>query len=132
MSNGELVNQPTPSTETSTTLATPAELPIDVTRAVWQLRVMVCGLGAALLVSSLTFNAFVWKQNRNITAQTSARGNQVSRLQASQQRLMPAVQELARYSAGKPELTAVFGRFGIDLSTASAGASAPAAAPQSE
>src|SRR5437667_5799911 len=123
MSNGEMVNQPTPADEASTNLAAPAELPSDVTRAVWALRVMVCGLGAALLVSSLTFNAFVWKQNRNITAQTSARGNQVSRLQASQQRLMPAVQELARYSAGKPELTAVFGRFGIDLSTASAGAS---------
>ena len=132
MSNGEPMNQATPPTEGGTTSATPAETPLDVGRAVWQLRVVVCGLGVALLVSSLTFNVFVWKQNRNIAAQTAARASQVSRLQASQQRLVPAVQELARYSAANPELTAVFSRFGIDLSVTSTGApSAPAAAPQS-
>jgi hypothetical protein len=115
MSNDEPINQPTSSTETGATTAAPEE-PLDLTRAVWQLRVMVCGLGAALLVSSAAFNVFVWKQNRNISSVTNTRATQISRLQATQQRLVPAVNEIARYSVGKPDLTAVFSRFGIDIS----------------
>ena len=115
-----------------TTQPAPApEQPIDLARAVWQLRIVVCGLGAMLLVSTLAFNVFVWKQNRNISSQANGRAAQVSRLQASQQSLAPAVNELARYSAGNPELMALFGRFGFDINTAStAAASAPAAATQ--
>ena len=52
---------------------------LDLVQAVWQLRAVVCGLGAALLVLSLAFNVYLWKQNRNITAVTRAR-----RLQAEQ------------------------------------------------
>jgi hypothetical protein len=64
----------------------PAPGPLDLTQAVWQLRVLVCGFGAALLVLSLAFNAFVWKQNRklrltqcsNQTAQLDTRVKQLS------------------------------------------------------
>ena len=87
-----------------------------MTGAVWQLRVILCGLGAALLVSSATFNVFVWKQNRNISSVTNTRAAQITRLQAAQERLRPAVNEIARYSIGKPELTAVFSRLGLEIS----------------
>ena len=115
MSNDEPINQPAPSAEQPGTTTAPEEA-LDLTRAVWQLRVMVCGLGAALFVSSAAFNVFVWKQNRNITAQTNTRATQIARLQSTQQHLVPAVNEVARYSLGKPELIAVFSRFGIDIS----------------
>jgi len=92
------------------------EEPLDVARAVWQLRVIVCGLGAALFVASAAFNVFVWKQNRNINSVTNTRAAQIARIQAAQQRLVPAVNEIARYSGGNPELKAVFSRFGIDIS----------------
>jgi hypothetical protein len=116
MSNDEPIDQPAPSAEQSATTTAP-DAPLDLTRAVWQLRVMVCGLGAALFVCSAAFNVFVWKQNRNITSQTNTRATQIARLQSTQQHLVPAVNEIARYSLEKPELTAVFSRFGISVPT---------------
>ncbi|HUK81755.1 MAG TPA: hypothetical protein VLZ12_03900 [Verrucomicrobiae bacterium] len=125
-------DQPNPPEETTAKSAAP-EAPLDLASAVWQLRVLVCGLGAALLVSSITFNVFVWKQNRNISSQTNARTSQLARLQATQDRLKPALNELAHYSVGKPDLMAVFNRFGLDIVQPSAETSAPpVAVPQAQ
>jgi hypothetical protein len=123
MSDGEPINPPAPS----------PEAPVDVTRAMWQLRAVACGLGAAVLVLSLTFNVFVWKQNRNITWQTSARLSRLTPLRASQQRLEAALNELARYSVSNPDLMAVFKRHGAEISATPTGTpSAPATAPESQ
>lgn len=91
--------------------------PMDVATAVGQLRVLVCGLAAGLLLVSLVLSAFVYKQNRNLTAAFNARQRQISQLQANQQPLMYVINELAKYSMGKPELVAVFSKHGLQLTS---------------
>ena len=59
------IDQPSMPTEHG---ATAPEPPLDVERALWQLRILTCWLGLGLLAMSLAFNAFVWKQNRNLLA----------------------------------------------------------------
>ena len=98
----------------------PAPGPLDLTQAVWQLRLLVCGFGAALLVLSLAFNMFVWKQNRNITAVTQSRLNQAVQLDARVKQLTIVANDLGNYSAGKPELVAIFSRYGVQLKPAPA------------
>lgn len=88
----------------------------DTASAVGQLRALVCGLGVGLLVLSLAFNAFVYKQNRNLLGAIHVRKQQTAQMQAAHQRMVLVVNELAKYSRGKPELTAVFNRHGIDIS----------------
>ena len=61
----------------------PADESMNLATAVRQLRVLVCGLGAGLLIVSLALTAFVFKQNRNLTATTALRQRQISQLQAS-------------------------------------------------
>ena len=92
---------------------------LDVNAAVKQLRVLVCGLGAGLLLVSLALSAFVYKQNRNLMAATNLRQRQMVQLQANQQPLMYAVNELGKYSVGKPELLAIFARHGIQITSPS-------------
>ena len=84
----------------------------------WQLRLLVCGLGAMLLVLSLTFNLFVWKQNRNIVSMSNMRLQQMSQLQNRVRALASLTQELATYSAGRPELIRIFNRYGLELRSA--------------
>lgn len=98
----------------------PVDQPMDLFTAVKQLRVLVCGLGAGLLVVSLAFGAFVYKQNRNLTAAFNDRQPQISQLQANRQPLMYVINELAVYSNGKPELIALFTKHGIQLTSKSA------------
>jgi len=93
---------------------------LDLAQAVWQLRVVVCGLGAALLVLRQAFNMFVWKQNRNITAVTQSRLNQAVQLDARVKQLTVVANDLGNYSAGKPELVAIFSRYGVQLKPAAA------------
>lgn len=102
--------------------------PLDLEAAVRQLRMLVCGLGAGLLVVSLGLSAFVYKQNRNLTAETNQRERQITLLQANQQPLLFALNELGKYSVGKPELMAVFTRHGIQI-TAPSETRAPVPAP---
>jgi uncharacterized protein HemX len=100
--------------------------PLDVEAAVRQLRTLVCGLGAGLLIVSLGLSAFVYKQNRNLMAATNQRTRQLTQLQTNQQPLMYALNELGKYSIGKPELLAIFTRHGIQISSKSeAGIPAP-------
>ena len=100
----------------------------DLAQAVWQLRILVCGLGAALVILSLAFNLFVWKQNRNITAAAQGRWSQAAALDARVKQLMRVANDLGNYSAGKPELVGIFSRYGLELKAA-APAAVPAAQP---
>jgi hypothetical protein len=92
---------------------------LDLTQALWQLRLLVCGIGAAVLVLSLSFNLYVWKQNRNIVAITNNRVQQVAMLDTQVKRLTQVVNDLGNYSVGKPELMAIFSRYGLELKTQS-------------
>ena len=87
---------------------------MDLVQAVWQLRSLVCGVGAALLVLSVAFNLFVWKQNRNITAITQGRLQQLTVLDARVKQLLGVASDLRNYSADRPELMAIFGKYGVE------------------
>jgi len=124
--NTSPLDQPSTPTEHH---APAAEPPLDVTRALWQLRTMTCGLGLCLLVVSLVFTAFVWKQNRNLASETNVRNLQITQIQNNHQRLQPVIKELARYSIGNAELALVFKRFGIEITTPPLSNSPPSAIP---
>jgi hypothetical protein len=102
--------------------------PMDVAAAVGQLRMLVCGLGAGLILVSLALSAFVLKQNRDLAAVTNNRQRQIAQLQATEKPMMYLLNELAKYSVNKPELTAIFTRHGLRYSANSA-AGQPSAAP---
>jgi hypothetical protein len=93
--------------------------PLNVEAAVQQLRTLVCGLGAGLLLVSLALSAFVYKQNRNLMGATNGREREIEKLQANQRPLIYAINELGKYSMGKPELMAVFTRHGIKITAPS-------------
>src|SRR5256885_13077430 len=114
-----------PSTTESAAPAAPASGP-DLTQAVWQLRATVCGLAAMVLVLSVAFNLFVWKQNRNLVAMANGRKRQISQLDGRVKNLSKMVGDLALYSEGHPELLGVFSRYGIELRH---GTNAPSAKP---
>ena len=106
--------------------------PMEVATAIGQLRTLVCGLAVALLIVSLALSAFVLKQNRNLTGAVSARQGQILQLRANRQQITYVLNELARYSAGKPELAALFTKHGIQITaTPAATESVPAPSPQS-
>jgi hypothetical protein len=105
-----------------------AEQPMDVAAAVGQLRLLVCGLGAGLILVSLALSAFVLKQNRDLAAVTSNRQHQLMELQANQRQAMSVLGELAKYSMGKPELAAIFTKYGLQYTPAGANGQ-PASAP---
>jgi hypothetical protein len=94
---------------------TQADQPMDVAAAVGQLRVLVCGLGAALILVSLALSGFVIKQSRDIGAATNNHQHQIAQLQATQKPAMGVLNELAKYSQGKPELTALFTKHGLQF-----------------
>jgi hypothetical protein len=82
----------------------------------------------AVLVLSAAFDGFILKQNRNLASETSFRKQQAAQLQSGQQRLQGAVEELARYSYGNPELMSVFERFGFRVSIPPASNAPPSTA----
>jgi hypothetical protein len=95
---------------------TPAvEGPLDMARAIDQLRTLVCGLGAGLLVVSLALTAFVYKQNRNLVGTTTLRQRQIAQLQANERSVNSVITELIQYSSGKPELMGVLARHGLQM-----------------
>jgi len=98
----------------------PINQPMDVPTAIGQLRALVCGLGVALVVVSLTLSAFVLKQNRNLAGAIHARQGQISQLRANGQQITYVLNELAKYSIGKPELTALFAKHGIQVENTNA------------
>ena len=108
---------------TATTSPTPE--PLDSMAAIWQLRTLVCGLGLAILVLSAAFNAFVFKQNRNISAVADARKRQLAQAENRLNALARVASELATYSKGKPELVAIFTRHGMEVLESPANAATP-------
>jgi len=88
---------------------------MEPSEAVAQLRALVCGLGAAVLVLSLAFDLFVWKQNRNLQADSGSRIRQANQIASTQGRWASALNDLAHYSADKPELVEVFRKYGIEI-----------------
>jgi hypothetical protein len=86
-----------------------------VVEAVGQLRALVCGLGLALLVLGVVFDLFVFKQNRNLASAAANRSRQTAQMQTLQQQWTPALNALAQYSSGKPELMAIFKKHGIEV-----------------
>lgn len=110
-------------------MTTPAQPP-TVDESLQQLRVLVCGLGVGLLLVSAALSGFVWKQNRNLRAQTNARRQQIDQLRGTARQFEMAVNELAKFSRGKPELLAILARHGMQVvDEPTAPPSAPAAAP---
>jgi hypothetical protein len=108
---------------------TRSDQPVDLAAAVGQLRLLVCGLGAALIFVSLVLSALVLKLNRDLAAVTNNRQRQVAQLQATQKPMMYVLGELAKYSVGKPELTAIFTKHGLKYS-ATPVSEQPASLPQ--
>ncbi len=107
---------------------TTVEQPMDLAAAVGQLRLLVCGLGAGLILVSLALSAFVVKQNRDLAAVTNNRQHQLMQLQANQRQAMSVLSELAKYSVGKPELSAIFTKHGLQYNPTGANGQ-PASAP---
>jgi hypothetical protein len=95
--------------------------PMDVASALGQLRTLVCGLGTGLLIVSVALSAFVFKQNRNLAGVIAARQRQLSQMQQNERVLDFTVNELVKYSAGKPELTALLAKHGIQMTPGAAG-----------
>jgi hypothetical protein len=108
---------------------TQSDQPMDVAAAVGQLRVAVCGLAAGLILVSLALSGFVLKQTRDIGAATNNRQYQIAQLQAAQRSTMMVLNELAKYSVGKPELTAILTKHGLKYSPMAASGQ-PTSLPQ--
>ena len=94
---------------------TVADAPMDVAAAIDQLRALVCGLGVGLLVLSLAFTAFVFKQNRDLVAGKTAHEQQIARLQANERSVDYLVDALVKYSAGKPDLMPLLAKHGLQV-----------------
>ena len=106
-----------------------ADAPLDVTEAIDQLRALVCGLGIGLLIVSLAFTAFVFKQNRDLVAAKTMHEGQIARLQDYEHSVNFLVDALLKYSAGKTELMALLARHGLKVPPPSVGSAPSLAAP---
>ena len=107
----------------------PVDEPMDMARAVRQLRELVCGLGAGLLIVSLAFTAYVYKQNHNLSSSITLRQRQITQLQSNDSSLKYLLNELVKYSNGKPEMMALFARHGIQVNPTAA-STAPSTPPR--
>lgn len=82
-----------------------------------QLRVQICGLGIGFILVGVALGLFVYKQNRELSRGIEMRSQQMQQMQQVEQRWMPAIQELARYSSASAELREIFARFGLQFGT---------------
>jgi len=121
----ENVNNQTPA-DTGSLPAPSATM--NASKAIWQLRVLVCGLGLILFVVSGTLSVFVWKQDRNVSAETNARNTQIAQMQSNGQRFAPLLNELAQLTRDDQAVAAVFQRYNLSI-TARPDATAPPASP---
>ena len=117
------------SARNSVTTTSSADGPMGITEAIDQLRALVCGLGIALLIVSLAFTAFVYKQNRDLAAAKTLHENQLARLQDNERSVNSLLDSLVKYSTGKPELMALLARHGLKVPPPSAGSATSLAAP---
>lgn len=125
----EVENQPRgelgQSVEDSAKPASVVDAPMDTGTAIDQLRSLVCGLGAGLLVVSLAFTAFVYKQNRNVVAETVTHQRQLARLQANERSVNYLLSALVQYSSGKPELMGMLAKHGLQVNATPSSSSPP-------
>ena len=103
------------SSENRLRTASAVDAPVDVTAAIDQLRALVCGLGLGLLIVSLAFTAFVFKQNRDLIATKTTHEQQLAKLKANERSLDYLVDLLVNYSAGKPDLMALLAKHGLKV-----------------
>lgn len=80
-----------------------------VTGAIDQLRAILCVLVLALVLSAGAYTVFIFKQGRQLQYQLQHRRNQWQQCQ----RVDQITTELMRYCADKPDLAAVFARYGL-------------------
>jgi hypothetical protein len=113
------------SSENRLRTASAVDAPMDVAPAIDQLRALVCGLGVGLLVVSLAFTAFVFKQNRDLIAGKTAHEQQIARLQANEHSVDYLVDALVKYSAGKPDLMALLAKHRLQVAPPTKSASPP-------
>ena len=104
-----------------TTSLTESQAPVNVAAAIGQLRALVCILGGGLILVSLALSCFIFKQNRDLGAGNHNREIEIAQFQAQQKPLVAVLNELANYSAGKPELQSIFTRHGLQLTSNNAG-----------
>ncbi|SRR5260221_12429437 len=87
------------------------------------LRTMVLGLGLGMIVLCVAFGAFIIRQNMLVTLAHKARVQQADQLKGQLQKpevlkqWEMALNELAEYSKGNPELTAIFNKYRVDISS---------------
>jgi hypothetical protein len=108
MSDAEARGEPSMPAE-----AVVVEVSGDVATAIAQLRRLICGLGAGLIVVSLALSAFIYKQNTNLSATSRTRMQQLVALQQSQQVMNAALVELSPYAKTNSDLSAIFERHGL-------------------
>lgn len=113
------------SSENRLRTASVVDAPMDTAAAIDQLRALVCGLGVGLLVLSLAFTAFVFKQNRDLVAGKTTHEQQIARLQANERSLDYLVESLVKYSAGKPDLMALLAKHGLQVAPQTRSATPP-------
>ncbi len=82
----------------------------------FRMRVQVVGLGISFLILSLSFSAFVLKQNRVLKANVDARADQVKKIAEFVKQWTPTMNELAGYSLNNSEGSAIFARYGLQIS----------------
>ena len=90
---------------------------VDVDEALYPLRLQLVGLAAACLLLSLAFSALVYKQSKSVQATLSDRNTRIEQLRRTEQEIGPLLNQLASYSVNKPELMAIFSRYGLPVST---------------
>jgi hypothetical protein len=97
----------------------------DLAGLINQMRLQVVGVGLAFLILSLAFNAYVYKQNRNLRMTRDAHNQQIQQMQELEKRVLPAVNDLAGYTVQRPQLRVLFERNGLQLGAGTNQAAAP-------
>ena len=116
MSDAPSADQPVEHQPASAGYTLPPETEVvDVDEALHPMRVQIVGLGAAFIVVSLAFSAFVYKQSNGIQASVQDRNAKIEQMRRAEQQMLPVLNELAGYSVNKADLMAIFGRYGLQI-----------------
>lgn len=108
--------EPTPqTTDTESTSEPAAQKQVDIAGVLSQLRVLVCSLGLCVFLVSMAFNMLILKQNGELGNSRAGRQQQIDQMTENQKRLLPAISQLAQYSAGRPELRAILMQYGVPV-----------------
>ncbi|MDW8344993.1 MAG: hypothetical protein RMM51_10950 [Verrucomicrobiae bacterium] len=110
--------QPSPAQPPGDELVTPTPASAaEPDGAIQQMQFQLACLAIGTLLLSLTFSAFVLKQNRNIGFAIRVREQQIQQTSEALKKWTPVLNELAGYSLNNPELSAIFTRYGLQINT---------------